>query len=337
MTFGCTDAAGNPAAATLTVIVRDVTPPVITIVGDNPLFLDPYDIYEEPAVTCIDDVDGAITDVTTVGDIDTTRTVTQTVTFGCSDTANNPAAATLAVIVRDTTPPVIEIIGSNTIRIGLNGTYTQPEVTCIDEHERDPFVLASPNTVSTETTGIQTVTFRCTDRAGNAAETTLTVNVVDMSLLDAVPSSAEIHDQDDFIAAIGDIRMIFTDPLVFEKFHFVDRGRDSSGIAFDNFDGTFHVTTAVIDQRHYALVASWTDDSVQVVDITNPTSPTLITSISDGTTFDMLDGANYITTVVIDGTTYALVTSGIDDGVQIIDPMQNVPDVANHKIMSELR
>ena len=93
---------------------------------------------------------------------------------------------------------------------------------------------------------------------------------------------------------------------------------DGSG-GFNELDGARGITTVVIDGSTYALVAAYIDDGVQIIDISNPASPTAKASVTDGSTYTELDGARGITTVVINGITYALVASYHDDGVQIID------------------
>ena len=99
-----------------------------------------------------------------------------------------------------------------------------------------------------------------------------------------------------------------------------DGGVDGNGNTFDELDGARGITTTQIGSSTYALVASNSDDGVQIIDITNPAAPTVASSISDGVGgFDELDGAHGITTTQIGSSTYALATSAIDDGVQIID------------------
>ena len=88
-------------------------------------------------------------------------------------------------------------------------------------------------------------------------------------------------------------------------------------------DGARSITTVSVDDDTYALVASNEDDGVQIVNITTPSEPTPVTSFRDGDsvgdkTYDALDNAQDITTVVIDGTLYALVASKSSDGVQIV-------------------
>ena len=67
-------------------------------------------------------------------------------------------------------------------------------------------------------------------------------------------------------------------------------------------------------------MASFNDDGVQVMDITDPASPTATAAVTDGQDgFTELDGPRSVTTVVIGGKTYALVASYFENGVQIME------------------
>ena len=100
---------------------------------------------------------------------------------------------------------------------------------------------------------------------------------------------------------------------------------------FDELGGAVSVATVVISSKTYALVAAWSDDGLQIIDISNPASPTAVASITDGgsdgngDTFDELDGASGVTTAVIGGANYALVAALNDDGLQIINIEQANP------------
>ncbi len=65
---------------------------------------------------------------------------------------------------------------------------------------------------------------------------------------------------------------------------------------------------------NYAYVAGWDDDGVQILDISDPTNPTAVGSITDDATTE-LDGAYHIKVVG----NYAYVAGWDDDGVQILD------------------
>ena len=98
---------------------------------------------------------------------------------------------------------------------------------------------------------------------------------------------------------------------------------------FTTLDNVRHITTTTIGSSTYALVASYNDDGVQIIDITDPYTPIAASNVTDGSGgYDELDGAISITIITIDSSTYALVASNSDHGVQIIDitnPYQPTP------------
>ena len=88
---------------------------------------------------------------------------------------------------------------------------------------------------------------------------------------------------------------------------------------YTELDSAYDITTVTINSSTYALVASIYDDGVQIIDITDPYNPIAASALSDNVNNAKLDGPHSITTVTIDSSTYALVASFTDNGVQIID------------------
>ena len=94
---------------------------------------------------------------------------------------------------------------------------------------------------------------------------------------------------------------------------------------FDVLWAARSITTTVIGGTTYALVASYGNHGVQIIDITAPASPTAVSSVTDGVDgFDVLWAARSITTTVISDDqgvdrTYALIASWFDHGVQIME------------------
>ena len=89
---------------------------------------------------------------------------------------------------------------------------------------------------------------------------------------------------------------------------------------FDELNGAQDVETFTIGSSTYAIVASKVDNGVQIIDISDPENIVAKDSATDGAGgFDELSGAFGVDTFVIDSSTYAIVASGTDDGVQIID------------------
>ena len=108
----------------------------------------------------------------------------------------------------------------------------------------------------------------------------------------------------------------------------------SDGVGgFNTLGGATGIATAFVNGSIYALVASQDDHGIQIIDITDPSNPVATASVTDGiNNFNELKGARHITTVGIDGSTYALVASYQDDGVQIID----ISDPSNPTVASNI-
>ncbi len=102
---------------------------------------------------------------------------------------------------------------------------------------------------------------------------------------------------------------------------------------FDNFEGFSALDTAndveVFEKggRIYAIVTAWYDNGVQIMDITNPMQPVPVSAVFDESEgFSALDGANEVNVFEKEERTYAIVTSGFDNGVQIMDITPPVSD-----------
>lgn len=102
-----TDEAGNTSDVSDEVIITeetvvDATPPVITLLGANPLTLTVGDTFTDPGATANDNIDGDITgDIDVVNTVNTNIAGTYTVTYDVDDAAsNNAIQETRTVIVR---------------------------------------------------------------------------------------------------------------------------------------------------------------------------------------------------------------------------------------------
>jgi hypothetical protein len=95
---------------------------------------------------------------------------------------------------------------------------------------------------------------------------------------------------------------------------------------FTELDGAAGVATFTIGSSTYAIVVNDAGDGVQIIDISDPANIVAKDAETDGVNgFTELDGAEFVTTFTINSSTYAIVTSSTDDGIQIID----ISDPAN--------
>ena len=99
-------------------------------------------------------------------------------------------------------------------------------------------------------------------------------------------------------------------------------GRATHGSEYKELDAPYDVAITTIGDSTYAVVTAYVDDGVQIIDISDPTSPSATAIASHCTscsTFSELNGPIDVEIATISGSTYAVVVAGSDDGVQIID------------------
>ena len=100
LTYSATDAAGNNASITRTVIVADTTDPVITLSGEAAVSLEEGTAYTEAGALATDTVDSSV-DVVVTGSVGT-AVGSYVVTYTATDTAGNSVVATRTVTVTAT-------------------------------------------------------------------------------------------------------------------------------------------------------------------------------------------------------------------------------------------
>ena len=98
-------------------------------------------------------------------------------------------------------------------------------------------------------------------------------------------------------------------------------GNATDGINnFTHLEGATSVAIFTIDVRTFAIVASPGDDGVQIMDVSDPSSPVPAGSATDGVGgFTMLKRAQSVATFTIDDSTFAIVGSGADNGIQLMN------------------
>lgn len=118
VTYNVSDAAGNAATAvTRTVNVGDTIPPVLSLIGDNPMDHTVGALFVDPGVTATDNIDGDISgSVSTSGSIDINTEGSYILTYNVSDSGGNAATAITRTI--NVVSPIIINIEAETATIG---------------------------------------------------------------------------------------------------------------------------------------------------------------------------------------------------------------------------
>ena len=164
VTFNVTDSSGNPAAqVTRTVNVVDSTPPVIALVGLDPVTVEAGGVYADGGATASDNVDGDLTaSLVLFNPVDTAVLGSYTVTSDVSDSSGNAAnQVTRTVNVVDTTPPVITLLGLDPEIVVLGTDYIDAGATAFDNLDGDVTAsIVTINSVNSAVPGSYAVTYR---------------------------------------------------------------------------------------------------------------------------------------------------------------------------------
>ncbi|MCC6457393.1 MAG: DUF5011 domain-containing protein [Caldilineaceae bacterium] len=198
LTYRVQDRAGNaatPRTRTVRVIfpsVADTTPPILTLLGANPMIVEALSSYVEPGATATDNVDGNLSAAIVVaGVVNTGRVGDYNVTYNVRDAAGNAAPQQVRVVrVVDTTPPVIALLGENPLMLEMGDPFVDPGATASDTLDGDltDQIQVTGANIDTELEGRYTVRYRVADAAGNVVEATRLVEV-------APPTTVTVEDQ----------------------------------------------------------------------------------------------------------------------------------------------
>lgn len=165
----------------LDIVLPDTMLPVITLSGASPMEVLEGDTYNDAGAIATDDRDGII-DVVTVGSVNTAMVGTYTIIYTATDNAGNTATSSRTVLVvlsEDITPPIITLVGKESIGIIQGNVYSEEGATAVDDRDGTVEVIRT-GSVNTSVVGTYIITYTATDSADNTATETRTVRVEPM-------------------------------------------------------------------------------------------------------------------------------------------------------------
>lgn len=186
VTYNVCDFSGNDANEINRLVhVLDPNAPVITLIGESPVYVKANTVYIDYGATAQDGVDGNITSLITVDNpVDTTIPGTYTVTYSVIDSSGNPALEMTRTVIVDGEVPVITLLGSPDLVLEQFYQYTDAGASATDDIDGDitiQIVVDNPIRSGSEV-GTHRITYNVSDRAGNsAAEVVRTVQIIDVS------------------------------------------------------------------------------------------------------------------------------------------------------------
>ena len=249
-------------------------------------------------------------------------------------------------LIIDTIPPLLYLYGANNTISPLGAPYTDGGAYSYDASYGKQDVVGT-DTVNTNRVGKYVITYTVFDWANNQRQITRAVSVEtlpEISLTNQIYSflasptsnvtksaayphlgdsrNLEIAHIGGTIYALvigfnsGSITILdLSDPqspsLVFSA--------NRSTANYENLNGPIGISVIQIQSKTYAVIASFYANSVIMMDITNPASPIVTSSIVNGTNYPFLDKPYSVSTVNIDNNAYALIPSQLNNWVTILD------------------
>lgn len=199
------DAAGNvsvlTAFSTVEVAYADVTPPVLTLAGENPASVEVGYAYSDAGATAFDSVDGNLTAaISAVNMVDTSTVGQYTVTYDVVDAAGNAAIQVTRTVsvTPDVTPPVITLLGDNPVIIDVGSDYIDAGATASDNIDGDVSgnITIDDSAVNISMTGSYPVVLNAADLSGNAAVSV--TRVVNVNVIETKLQASDIQRDDRF-------------------------------------------------------------------------------------------------------------------------------------------
>lgn len=170
--FDATDKAGNSAMPVYRVVnvSGDNQPPVITLIGSNPLYHNVNTSFNDPGVTAYDSADGVINNITVRSNVNVNVLGNYTITYIAADSRGNADSISRSVVVVDSLAPVISLTGKDTLFLEVNTGYKEPGFSASDNYDPNPVITVSPQ--NPDTTHVNTIilTYTATDSKGNKSQ-----------------------------------------------------------------------------------------------------------------------------------------------------------------------
>ena len=177
------DGIADPIEKIFVLTVEDQTSPILTLRGAANLVHEAGTLYVDPGVIAVDAVDGDLsTKVKVVNPVNISNPGTYVVSYSVSDQVGNEAMAlSRTVVVADTKPPVMDLIGGVALTHEGAITFTDPGAYAFDILDGNLTTkITVTGVVDVNVTGTYQLTYGAIDDANNSATPVIrTIAVVD--------------------------------------------------------------------------------------------------------------------------------------------------------------
>jgi len=227
-------------------ITPDNEPPVITVLGNNPAYIEQGYTYTDAGATALDNMQGNVTSkIVTVNNVNTKVVGNYMITYDVCDSLNNcaPTSTRLVVVTKDNTKPEITLIGGDPLYYNVNDPFVDKDYTATDLVDGDLTAkVVITHNVDAYKLGTYTATYTVTDNAGLTDTKQRNVVIKDVE----APSISLIGDA----VIYHPIMTSFTDPGVNYSDNYWPNNKiifDKKGVVDTTKIGTYVLSYSVTD------------------------------------------------------------------------------------------
>ncbi|MED5453084.1 MAG: DUF5011 domain-containing protein, partial [Verrucomicrobiota bacterium] len=170
--YTATDYSGNRADPVIrTILVKDTVGPIITLNDGAELIIEAGSKFFDPGASARDGLDGDLSEkISVVGFVDPEIYGEYELTYAVADNSGNRTEMVRKVVVRDTVPPVLKLLGNSDYKIMKGQLYNEPGYKAFDlvdgNIEKAVEVLGE---VDMTQVGVYELIYTVKDNSGNEA------------------------------------------------------------------------------------------------------------------------------------------------------------------------
>jgi len=296
----------------LTSSIKDTKPPTILIKGANPFRVEFGSTYKDLGAIAKDDTDGNIK-IKTIGNVDTTKLGTYTITYTATDNSGNKSNKKRTVKVVDTIKPIISLKGEKTINIKQGVAFQDLGATATDNIDGKIEVKVTGN-VDTSEVGDYILTYTAIDNSGNKTTETRKVNVISR-IIGSIKTLADARDIK--LSKDGTLAFLATYNNGLQIVDITNPKEPKVISSVPTPSNALEITLSPDETKVYVS----DDNDIQLIDTSNPSNPIAMGGVSaQGNVYGVAFPSNH---------PRAYVTTNLD-GLKVID----ISDINNQIILS---
>ena len=200
------DKSGNEACTHRTIVVADLSPPIIELIGASRITISQCSGFQDYGYTVSDNYSkGLKVDTTGTWIFNYDSKVGRfTILYKVTDAGGNTDTVSRSIQVKDDIPPKISLLGDGNVYLGLKDFYVDAGVLATDTCNSlsSVSVVESGSFEGTDSVGIFWIKYQATDAVGNMSNTVSRRMVVSVVKGDTVPKPESIADGLAKVAAI---------------------------------------------------------------------------------------------------------------------------------------